>query len=315
MYEAVKNFASQFTYEPEIQSWSFSGEFDRYIVAGMGGSGLAAQLLQTWSPEIPLEVYQNYSSPLLFEKIGKTLIIAISYSGNTEEVISVFNAAIEAKHPVIAVAVGGKLLELAKKYSVPFITLPNTGIQPRAAIGYMIRALLKILNNTKGLEETSALADSLNTGSFEDRGKALAGIIQGKIPIIYSSERNRAVAYNWKISFNETGKIPAFYNIFPELNHNEMIGYGIAKLAQKFQFIFLRDDQDNTRIVRRMDLLEEEFKKQGHLIENVFMHGKSEFEKIFSSIVLAWWAAYYIAQSYGQDSEEVNFQEDFKKQL
>ena len=155
----------------------------------------------------------------------ETLILS-SYSGNTEEVISAFEKGIEHNLSIVIISTGGKLIELAKKHSISYIQMPDTNIQPRNAIGYSLKALLKVIGDEKTLEELSKLSESLNPSEYEEEGKELAEKLKSKVPVIYSSTRNMPIAYNWKIKFNETGKIPAFYNVFPELNHNEMAAYG-----------------------------------------------------------------------------------------
>ncbi|MEK7499247.1 MAG: hypothetical protein AAB649_01425, partial [Patescibacteria group bacterium] len=146
MRETIKNFPSQFSYAPEVIRGEKLGTYAHAVVAGMGGSGLSARLLKAWKPELSLSIHQDYNLPIISNEYnGKTLIIASSYSGNTEEVIDVFTKAIEKQIPVAVIATGGALVELAEKYQTPLILLPRTGIQPRSARGYSFMALLKML--------------------------------------------------------------------------------------------------------------------------------------------------------------------------
>jgi glucose/mannose-6-phosphate isomerase len=137
------------------------------------------------------------------------------------------------------------------------------------------------------------------------------------VPIIYASEKNRALAYNWKIKFNETAKIPAFCNVFPELNHNEMTGFDAKTatqfLSDKFYFIFLRDFVDHPGIFKRMALTGELFKKRGFNVEILDFGGENQWLKIFSTLLIADWAAYFTALNYGADPESVPMVEEFKK--
>jgi len=145
----------------------------------------------------------------------------------------------------------------------------------------------------------------------------LAKKFEGYVPIIYSSRRNLAVTYNWKIKFNETGKIPAFYNIVPELNHNEMTGFDVINstrsLSKKFKFLFLSDSDDNERIVTRMEVLQKLYEDRKLPVEVVKMNGGSRLEKIFSSLILADWTAFYTSELYGTEATEVPMVEEFKK--
>ena len=139
----------------------------------------------------------------------------------------------------------------------------------------------------------------------------------GFVPVIYSSRKNGPLAYAWKVKINETAKKPAFSNVFPELNHNEMAGFHaneVSKLlSQNFYFIFLEDQADNTRILKRMGITAQLFQKQKLNVETVELTGGNTFFKIFSSLQLADWVSYYIAKEYGIDPADVSAIEEFKK--
>src|SRR3989344_4288396 len=228
MRDSIINFPKQFLFEPKIENQGKLklAKFKKFIVCGMGGSHLSGDLVKLWKPGLDIIIYSDYGLPPLGRREKKnTLVIASSYSGNTEETIDAFRTAVRNKISVAAISTGGKLLELAQKYRIPYIKLPDTGIQPRMATGLGFRAFLKVLGEKKALIESAKLAYSLKPLKLENQGRNLAKKLKGFVPVIYSSQRNSAIAYNWKIKFNETGKIPAFYNILPELNHNEMTGF------------------------------------------------------------------------------------------
>lgn len=153
------------------------------------------------------------------------------------------------------------------------------------------------------LKELSVLANTLDPSSYQDKGEELAEKLKGKIPVIYSSAQNMSLAYNWKIKFNETGKIPAFYNIFSELNHNEIQGFDVKdstkKLSQNFHFLILRDEKDNPRILKRMEVLKNLYKDRGLPVDMIDIEGKDKYHKVFASLVLADWTALNIAELYG----------------
>ncbi len=220
---------------------------------------------------------------------------------------------------MVVIAVGGILLELAKKYKIPYIQLPDTNIQPRMALGFSIKALFKIIGDKKALHELLKLGTSLKAKRFEQEGAALAKKIKGRDPLIYASANNQALAQNWKIKFNETGKIPAFYNVFPELNHNEMTGFdtiqSTKRLSERFHFIFLKDGADIPRIKTRMNITEKLFKDRGFQVESISISHKNTFLKVFSTLLLADWTAYYTAKEYGAEPELVPMVEDFKKMM
>ncbi len=319
MFEAIKNFASQFAYEPKIENADALKPTTKFLVIGMGGSHLAADLLKVWSPGLDIIVSQDYELPVLSENTLKDrLIILSSYSGNTEEVLSAFEEAGAKNLPRAIVSIGGKLLELAQKHNLPYIQMPNIGIQPRSALGFSLIALLKLMNQRRAIAETRQLSSMLKPLELEEQGRELAKRLNNFVPVIYSSLRNFPIAYNWKIKFNETGKIPAFYNVFSELNHNEMTGFDARGttdiLAKNFYFLLLEDDGDAPKIKKRMQALAKLYRDRNLKVEFIKLTNDNNiFYKIFSSLILADWTAYYTAKSYGVEPEQVPMVEEFKK--
>ncbi len=313
MYESIKNFNKQFEYRPEIKNGGKLPKHDKFIVVGMGGSHLAADFLKIWNPYLKLIVHRDYGLPALSDQeLKENLVILSSYSGNTEEVLDAFEKSKDKKLSVIAVSVGGKLLEMAKKNSDPYIQMPDTGIQPRMATGFMFTALLKITGE-KVLEQIAELAGSLAPADYEKKGRDLANKLKGFIPIIYSSEKNFPLAYNWKVSFNENAKIPAFCNVLPELNHNEMTGFSARGGSARFYFLILRDSSDNPRVLKRMEVLKKLYVERGLPVEIVEIGEQNVFHKIFSAVILGTFAAYCTAELYGVGTEQVPMVEEFKK--
>jgi len=272
---------------------------------GMGGSHLAADLIKSWNRNLSITIHKNYGLP---KEDQGTLFIASSYSGNTEEVLDNFNKTLKKKLPLAVISTGGKLLELAKKHKIPYIQLPDTGIQPRSALGFGCKALLQLMHETKGLKEISELAKTLHPVRLEKQGQLLAKKMKNHIPMIYASEKNYGIAYNWKTKFNETGKTPAFWNVFPELNHNEM-----TAITTGFYYLIIKDDQDHPRIRKRIQILQKIYKKRDLPINQLTLRGKTRWEKIFSSMVLADWASYYTALQYHFDPVQIPMIEEFKK--
>jgi len=326
MYEAIKNFNKQFLYEPEIINKENLVKKSEFVVIGMGGSALAPLLLKTWKPNLDILIHRDYNLPHISEeKLKNKLIILSSYSGNTEEVIDAFLKAKENKLDMAVISVGGKLLSLAKENNVPYIELPNTGIQPRMALGFSIKSFLKLLGEENELKNISELATILKPADYEENGKTLAKKLKNNVPVIYASNSNLSLAYNWKIKLNETGKIPAFYNVLPELNHNEMTGFSAGggsafggddstkELSNKFYFIILKDLEDNPKILKRMIVLEKLYKDRNLKVETIEIKNENIWHKIFSSLLLADWTAYYTALEYGLEPEQVPMVEEFKK--
>src|SRR3989338_907812 len=157
----------------------------------------------------------------------------------------------------------------------------------------------------------------LHPEKLEAAGKALGQKLVGSVPVVYASTRHFALANNWKIKVNENTKVPIFANVFPELNHNEMNGFdpqaGTRSLSRSFHFVFLRDDEDDPRIVRRMEVLEQLYRERELPVESIALTGASRLEKIFSSLLTADWVSLALAEAYGVNPEPVPLVEEFKK--
>ncbi len=321
MRNAVLGMAQQFAYIPTIINAEKVPTFKRVIVAGMGGSHLAADLLAMLDPMLSIRVHSDYGLPFIAEDDrSETLLVASSYSGNTEETLDAYDAAKALNIPLVAIAVGGKLIARAEADGIPFIRLPDTGIQPRSALGFSLKALATLLQRQDLLPAISQLASELKPESLEAEGKALADWLQDRVPVIYSTRAHAPVAYNWKIKLNETGKIPAFYNLVPELNHNEMTGFDVQpstkSLSERFAFIFLVDKaNDHPKNVKRMEVMARLYAERGLPVREVLLEGSTESYKVFSSLVLADWTAIELAKYYGLESEQVPMVEEFKKLL
>jgi len=317
MKEAIKQFYQQFSYVPKIENKDNFKRRKNFIVLGMGGSHLAADILLSYNPSLNIIIHSDYGLPRISEKeLAKTIVIASSYSGNTEEVASGLDEALKKNVDVIVLAAGGRLIETAKEKKLAYIQMPNIGIQPRSALGFGVKALLKIMNSKEGLQEAKELKKILKPVEYEKQGRELAARLKDLVPIIYASNKNKSVAYNWKIKFNETGKIPAFYNVLPELNHNEMTGFDVKdiskQLSDKFYFIFIKDSADDERVQKRMNILAKLYQDRGLKVDVIEMNGEKRLARIFSSLILADWAAVYTAEQYGLESEQVPMVEEFK---
>lgn len=316
----IKNYGRQFEYEPMVQNAGKLKKYKKFVVCGMGGSHLAADILKAWHPELDVVIWPSYGLPPLRDQdLKERLIIASSYSGNTEETIDAFNAARTKKFPLAVLAARGKLIALAEKHKIPYVQIADFHQQPRMATGLGLMGLLALMGERTWLGEAKQLKNMLSPGREEHRGKDLAKRLHGNIPMVYASFRNAALAHNWKIKLNETGKIPAFDNAVPELNHNEMTGFDAKgptlSLSRNFHFVFLKDGSDDRRIMKRMSAMEKLFKDRGFPSEVVLLQGKTELQKIFHALLLGDWVAYHTARLYGVDAEPVPMVEEFKKMI
>ncbi|MFA9262274.1 MAG: bifunctional phosphoglucose/phosphomannose isomerase [Undibacterium sp.] len=305
------------------------GEFDTLMFSGMGGSALPADLLRTYLDDIsrrfpeskPVTILQNRSYGLPARRPGTTLHFVCSYSGNTEETLETLEALLAKGEPVIGVSSGGKLEAICQEKGIQHIRLPipNPTFQPRMGTGYFIGAFLQacmMLGLIPDVREEVINAASRYAEKkleIEEKGKKLAVTLAKTTPVVYSGESYKSVALVWKIKLNENAKTPAFWNVFPELNHNEMVGWTLPQ--GKFTALFLRDPSDHPRIVKRLAITAELLREKGIAVEVIDLEGDSVFEKMFSSVMLGDFTSYYLALEYGQDPTPVDMVEKLKHLL
>src|SRR5579884_295672 len=283
------------------------------VVTGLGGSAIGGDfarcLTDAYGP-VPLLVNRDYTLPHF---VGPhTLVIAGSYSGNTEETLAAYAAARTAGAQLMAVTSGGKLGEMAKADGVPVALVPG-GQPPRSATGYMFFPLIGYLAH-RGLLGRDLAADLAETLSNlealiaalgpevpieQNPAKQLAVALHGKLPILYGSQGYRgAVAYRWKSQFNENAKQAAFANVFPEQNHNEILAWTLAaRQAQNWAVIFLRDPEEvseTPRIARRVEVTKELIAPVAQVHE-VWARGQSLLARMFHLIYFADFLTIYLA--------------------
>lgn len=286
------------------------------VVVGMGGSGYNGDLLKVYLQDsaIQIHVVKDYILPKFVDR--KSLVFAISYSGNTEETIFAYRTAIKRSCKVISISSGGKLAELAKMNKNPHILVPK-GIQPRLSTPYQFIAMLNVLSYSGIINEQEKIikkcAENLEDSDIEQNAKELAGKLKGKIPIIYSSQKLFCLAEKWKTDINENAKTHAFYNTFSEFNHNEICGY--ENLKEKYHIIILNDKDDHPGIKKRVKVFKKVIKKYNVEITELGIKGENLLTRLFSAIWMGLFLAYYLALEYDVDPTPVKIIEDFKKQL
>ncbi len=317
MSNETVRFLEQLKWNPELVGSLSQGR--HAILGGMGGSHLAAGLFKVAYPGIDLYVHRDYNLPPYTEDFFKqSMCIASSYSGNTEETLSFYTEAHKRGYAVAVITSGGKLLELAKKNNHPYILLPS-GLQPRDALGYFVKALATIVPHANIISELNAFAEKISGQTLDEEAPKIAKELLGKIPLIYSSLSNLPLAYVWKISLNETAKSPAFLNVFPELNHNEMEGFdtnpGTAPLVHNFYTLILKDSRDNPKITKRMSTLRDLYVSKGMGVIEVGLLSESPWHTIAHAVELAHTLARLMATSYGINPNEVPLIEEFKRKI
>jgi len=314
MIEVLENFPQQCKDALALpKGITVKGEVTSVVVCGMGGSAIGGDLLKTYlhDSKLPCFVIRDYKVPEWVDNY--TLVFIISYSGNTEETLSCFHDAKKKGAQIIAVSSGGELSKIAEKV----IKVP-AGLQPRAAGGYLFFPLIGTLYNSSlidvkntDLNEMIALLNKKQ--EIQEKAEELAKKIHGKIPLIYSSELLKPIAYKWQTQINENAKYPAFHSAFSEMNHNEINAFR-AMDRSKFIAILLRDKNDHPKIRKRMDICKEIMERNIDVIE-VQVKGNSLLARMFYTISVGDYTSYYLALRERVDPTPVEVIEWMKKQL
>ena len=286
------------------------GAIKNIIITGLGGSGIGGDLLRISSVNqlsIPLYINRGYHLPGFAGE--ESLVFVVSYSGNTEETISTLQGAIKAGCQIVIISSNGLLEKVAQEKSFPLLRIPK-GYPPRTALGYLFFPIRKSIEKLgyipeqKGAEEEtiSLLQDLARQYSLEqplssNPAKQLAQRLFNKIPVVYGTLDNTdIVAYRWKCQFNENAKAYAAYHVFPELNHNEIVGWERADaIAKQFVVIIFRDKGDPARIKQRIDITARMLSDKVDQVIQLDSQGDSLLSRIFSLIYLGDYVSYYLA--------------------
>jgi len=303
------------------------GEFSNIVYAGMGGSALAALLMKTWPGcKLPFELTRDYDIPSYVS--DKTLFIASSYSGNTEETLSALAEAEAKGAQIVVIAGGGKLVEIAQQKNHPCLVLPKVG-QPRYAVLYSLKALVSVLV-AAGAAEKTVLEEATKASVFlkeslgawlptvpsnENTAKKLALELAGKSVVIYAGPLLAPAAYKWKISFNENAKNIAWWNQLSELNHNEISGWISHPVQKPYGVAELQSSLDHPRIARRYEVMNQMLSGKMPAPEIVSAKGDTKLEQLLWSVMFGDFVSIYLALVNNVDPSPVDLQENFKKNL
>ena len=300
---------------------------EKIVIAGMGGSAISGDITSTllsYEIEIPIFTYRTYDLP---KAVGKeTLLFAISYSGNTEETLSILKGSPTSQ--IIAITSGGQLKKLAEEKGIPLILIPY-GIPPRAALGYLLTPVLIILERLglaqklkEQIEETVNLLAKLKanylvtTPEKANPPKKLAQKLYKKIPIIFATcGTTEAAGLRWKTQFSENSKMTALLNLFPELNHNEIVNLGELKKGEhSFSLVILRDKEDHKQVKKRIEITKKLLQDKIEITE-VWAQGQSRLARLMSLIYFGDYLSVYLALLNGTDPTPVRIIENLKKEL
>lgn len=307
---------------------SKSYDIENVVFAGMGGSALWALMSLTWPGySVPFEIWRRYDSPHYVSK--KTLLIANSYSGTTEETLSAVDAAEEAGASIIAVARGGKLIDRAKKKAYPHIILPETP-QPRLGTLSGFVSLITIMDilgfvKEKGFGQTLHAAQTFlekemkpwqpDIPTEKNYAKQLALEIAGTTPVIYGGPEMSPAAYKWKIGFNEAAKNVAWFGEIPEFSHNEFAGWTSHPIDKPYSIIDLRSSYEHPQVAKRFELTERLLSGKRPHPHSVDAKGTSKLEHMLYHALLGDFVSIYVALLNGQDPTQLDIVGKLKAEL
>jgi glucose/mannose-6-phosphate isomerase len=281
-----------------------AGTISSVIVSGMGGSAISADLIRNFLQDelrVPFTVNRNYRLPSFADE--DTLLIISSYSGNTEESVSVFEEALKRKCRIICITTGGIVKRMAEENKIPFLLL-MPGLQPRYSLGQSFFTLLRVLEAV-GIIRDQGRSSRLINGLWKERGEELssegnqalnyAQSLVGFIPVIYSaSDYTDAAGYRFKGQLNENSKLHAFHNVIPEMNHNEIIGwesFNQKDFRVKVINLFDRDYPEQIKV--RFRVTSELITAKDTEIINLESGHDSFKVRLFDLIYLSDWITYY----------------------
>ncbi len=335
MYHRIYQFPSQFedalrrTRQVRLPDWD-SGKITGIVLAGLGGSAIGGDLVRSYLAErlkVPFLICRDYSLPHF---VGSpSLVFMSSYSGNTEETLSAFQDASRRSAKIICMTSGGKVEELASKQSLPCIKLPG-GFQPRAALGYSFVPVLTVLEeigfvqgeqarvrSTQEFLEESRDRYGIQINAEKNEAKKLALRLHGKLPIIYAAGNHfDAVSTRWKGQMCENAKMLAFNNVFPEFNHNELVGWKVlSDCRDSLIVVILKDRQDHARIRKRMEIVKSIIEKQKVEVIEVESRGEDLLSRMFSLIQLGDFVSFYLAVLNREDPTPVKVIDYLKNEL
>ncbi len=292
------------------------------IIGGMGGSAIGGEIIKYYSLQAgytPVDIIRDYELPNYVNE--DTLLICASYSGNTEETISLFKKGKKKRAQIFIITSNGILEDLAKKEKIPYLLIPK-GYAPRCAIAYLFFPILKLLEKSDIIEvkqkDIKEIITTLreNTESSKRWADSISLKIKEKLPFIYSEDRFLPVARRIATQINENSKSLAHFATFPELDHNEIVGWENPKEIMKRSFIIvLRSNSESERMKKRIEITIELIKDLAGEVTSLYADGESYLSNIFSFIHKGDYLSYYLALNYNVDPYPVRRIDELKRRM
>lgn len=323
MKHLVQNFPNQLKEAKHIADKAIihaNTSIHNIVISGLGGSGIGgtiiSELVSTICP-VPITINKDYFIPSFVNH--QTLFIVSSYSGNTEETLSAMNQAIEKKAQIVCVTSGGKILDLAKQHQFEFIEIPG-GMPPRSCIGYSLVQLIKIFV-TKNLAPSSLIDEVISSIKLlEDKAEEIktdalhiAKQLHNKICVIYTLGTCEGVAVRFRQQINENSKDLCWHHTFPEMNHNELVGW--TQKNEHLKVVTFHTTFDYERTKKRYQLCKPIFEKYSSGVIDIVAKGNTKLEQFLYLIHIGDWISCEIADIKNIDPVEVNVINMLKNEL
>jgi len=334
MLDLVLEFPQQCERAAEIVGrWtpkiSIGDELDLIVVSGLGGSAISGDMVAALRADdlcVPMLTNRDYHLPAFAS--SNSLVVCQSYSGNTEETLSAYADARSRGARIVCVTSGGKLAAMAQSDGVDLITVPG-GQPPRSATGYLFIPLLfavEKLGIVRPITGTLPAALDLlkrereqwkpEVPSDDNEAKLLARELYRRIPLLYGTAGiTGVIAFRWKTQINENAKVHAFANHFPEMNHNEIMGWELASLeSEAFAAVFIRDPDDKSRIADRIRITSTLIPR-GFVTRDVPLQGSDNLGKLLWGFYFGDLATVYLAICYDMDPTTIKGIDRLKEEL
>lgn len=297
-----------------------SHEVQNIIICGMGGSGIGGRLVAKWVEDeltVPVNVVSDYMLPKFVSK--NSLVIGSSYSGNTEETISAIEEAVNVGAHIIGICSGGRLEQLCSENGFDFVKVPG-GNPPRTALAYSITQLLNVfvqfnLISKDRLEELNAARKSIISEEQTIKAEAhkIAGFLKGNVGILYGTTKYDPVLVRARQQFNENSKLLCWHHALPEMNHNELVGWGGGD--ERFATLFFTGDDLHRRNAKRLEITMEIIRKKSSKVMEVRAKGESAIERSLYLINIVDWASLYLSELKGVDPIDIEVIDYLKNEL
>jgi glucose/mannose-6-phosphate isomerase len=290
------------------------------VVCGMGGSGIGGKIVGQWvesSSRVPVISVQDYTLPAF---VGpNTLVVGSSYSGNTEETLFALREAQERNAQIVGICSGGQVQEFCKKHNYPYVIVPG-GNPPRTALAYSLVQLSKLFL-TVGLASKTILKEigqgelliRAQLDSIQEKAMEVANELQGRVVAVYASANYEAITIRTKQQLNENSKELAWQNVIPEMNHNELVGWGGGD--NRFAALFLQTNDLSLRNQKRFDISVERTKSKTDKVVVLEALGDTMVEKSIYLIHLLDWVSLYLSNLKNGDPIEIEIIDYLKEEL